>query len=404
MTRRVTVIGAGPAGLSAARELKAAGIEEVVVLERNPEAGGLPRFCGHLGWGVLDFHRLWSGPTYARKLAEAAGGVDLRVNHSVVALREGGAVVVNGPAGTRELHSDAVLITTGIREMPRAARLVSGTRPWGVTSTGAFQEMVYAGAFRPFRRPVVVGTELVSFSALLTARHAGIRPVAMIEAGERITAHRPGDLIARFVLGVPVLTRTSLVAIEGQERVTAVVVRASEGERRIACDGVIMTGRFVPETGMLRTTHIEVDPATGGPSIDSAWRCSDGSFYAAGNVLRPVEHSGRAAMEGRLAARSIVRALRGDGLQGEGLRDAGVRLTPGAGLKYVYPQRLPAVAGRYRLYARVSDRACGTVRLRAGDRILAERGVNILPERRLSLDVQLGELPAGTEITVEIAA
>ena len=34
---------------------------------------------------------------------------------------------------------------------------------------------------KPFERPVIIGSELVSFSALLTCRHLGIRPVAMIE-------------------------------------------------------------------------------------------------------------------------------------------------------------------------------------------------------------------------------
>ena len=48
---------------------------------------------------------------------------------------------------------------------------------------GALQAMVYLAGQAPFRRPVIVGTELVSFSALLTCRHAGIRPAAMIESG-----------------------------------------------------------------------------------------------------------------------------------------------------------------------------------------------------------------------------
>src|SRR5258708_40368011 len=108
--RSVTIIGAGPAGLTAARVLRAAGIGDVLVLERNPEAGGLPRFCGHIGWGVLDFHRMWTGPTYARRLVESAEGVDIRTNHTVVAMHRDGALEVNGPSGTTTICSRAVLI------------------------------------------------------------------------------------------------------------------------------------------------------------------------------------------------------------------------------------------------------------------------------------------------------
>jgi thioredoxin reductase len=250
--RSAIIIGGGPAGLSAARTLAKAGHADVLVLERNPEAGGLPRFAGHLGWGVLDFHRLWSGPTYARKLVAAARDVEIRTNASVTALLPGGGVEVSTPAGLEQLRARTVLLAAGIREMPRGARLLSGTRPWGVVSTGAFQEMVYAGGIRPFQRPVIIGTELVSFSAIMTARHAGIRPVAMLEEAPRITARRPGDWIARHVLGVPVHTGTRLVAIEGNPRVEAVLVEHAGQQRRIACDGVILSGRFVPEAALAR--------------------------------------------------------------------------------------------------------------------------------------------------------
>jgi len=393
----VTIVGAGPAGLTAARILRDAGLDDVLVLERNPECGGLPRFCGHPGWGVLDFHRLWDGPTYARRLVAAAHGVEMRTNHSVIDLQPGGTLVVNAPDGTRTIESRAVLITTGIREMSRAARLVSGSRPWGVLTTGAFQEMVYRGDMKPFRRPVVIGTELVSFSALLTARHAGIVPAAMIEPGSRITARRPGDWIARFLFGVPVLTSTALVRIEGQDRVTGVVVSRNGREETIACDGVIFSGMFTPETGMLRTTHIAIDPRTGGPSIDTDWRSSDPAFFAAGNVLRPVEHSGKAAEEGRLAAQAILRAL-----DGRLSTAPGVGVQAGEGLRYVYPQRLTPGAEPVRLFARVSQRCRGRIRVTSGGSVFLDEKIDLLPERRLTLDLPAASRRASEDLRVDI--
>ena len=376
------VIGAGPAGLSAARALLAGGVRGVVVLERNTEAGGLPRFCGHIGWGVIDFHRCWRGPTYARHLVAAAAGADIRTGQSVTALLPGGEVVVSGQHGSETLRARAVLVAAGIREMSRPARLVSGTRPWGVTSTGAFQDMVYKRGLRPFSRPLIVGSELVSFSALLTARHAGIRPVAMIEANARITARRPGDLFARHLLGVPVRTGTRLVRIEGQGRVSGVVVEQDGVESRIDCDGLILTGRFVPETGVLRSSHLAIDPATGGPAIDTEWRCSDPAYFAAGNVLRPVEHSGAAATEGLRAGESMVRALRGE-MPGV----AAVPVRARGQLQYVYPQGVTAGSAPVQLFARASAAVDGTLRVTAGGDVLMEKRMRVLPERRLTIDL-----------------
>lgn len=397
MSPAVTIVGAGPAGLSAARVLRDAGVE-TLVLERNPEAGGLPRFAGHLGWGMLDFHRMWSGPTYAARLVAACRGVDIRVNHSVVALHEGGVLDVNGPQGTRRIESKFVLLTTGVRETPRSARLISGSRPWGVVSVGAFQEMVYRGAMRPFRRPVVLGSELVSFSALMTARHAGVRPAAMIEPGERIKARRPADWFARLVYGVPVHTRTRLARIEGEGRVSAAVVERDGVERRIACDGVIVSGDFTPEAALLRPSHLAVDPATGGPSIDNAWRCSDAAYFAAGNLLRPVEHSGFAALEGRAAAASILAALRGELPAAQG----SIAVRAGEGLRYVYPQRLIAGSGPTTLYARAQRRVQGRLAATAHGREVGARSVSALPERRLTLSLDAEATRTPDEVLVTL--
>src|SRR5271167_2711371 len=97
--RSVTIIGAGPAGLTAARVLAAAGLRDVLVLERNPQAGGLPRFCEHPGWGMLDMRRFWTGPRYARELVRRAAGAEIATDVTVTALREGGRVEVSTSAG-----------------------------------------------------------------------------------------------------------------------------------------------------------------------------------------------------------------------------------------------------------------------------------------------------------------
>jgi cation diffusion facilitator CzcD-associated flavoprotein CzcO len=156
--RSVVIIGAGPAGLTAARALAAAGLRDVLVLEREQDAGGVPRHCGHPGFGMVDFKRFLTGPAYARRLADAAAGAEIRTGVSVLRLAAGGSLEVSGPNGIEALQARAVLIATGTRETPRSARLVSGSRPSGVLTTGALQQMVYLAGLKPFERPVIVGS------------------------------------------------------------------------------------------------------------------------------------------------------------------------------------------------------------------------------------------------------
>ena len=287
----VIIVGGGPTGLSAARHLTALGIRDVVVLEREGEAGGIPRHCGHLGFGWQSHKRLWTGPRFAAELRESVGGLDVRTSTTVLELRKDGHLRVQGSAGLGELKAKHVLLATGTRETPRSARLVGGSRPQGVMNTGALQQHVYLHGSRPFERPVIIGSELVSFSAILTCRHVKIRPVAMIEENARITAPRPGDLIARFAFGVPVRTATKLVAIEGRKQVGAVEIEHRGKRSRIVCDGVIFTGQFRPENALM---------PTGLPSE---------KFSVAGNASGPLKTSGECWQQGIAAAQDIARRL-----------------------------------------------------------------------------------------------
>ncbi|MCD6187105.1 MAG: NAD(P)-binding domain-containing protein, partial [Desulfuromusa sp.] len=162
----VAIIGAGPTGLAAATTLKQAGIESVLVLEREVEAGGIPRHCAHPPYGIREYKRLLTGPTYAKKLVETArnAGASIALKHTVTKLEPGGVLTIVSPAGLRKLTAKRVLLATGTRETPRSTQLVSGDRALGICNTGTLQSMFYLKNMVPFRRPVVIGTEIVSFS------------------------------------------------------------------------------------------------------------------------------------------------------------------------------------------------------------------------------------------------
>lgn len=307
----VAIVGGGPAGLALATALKRHGIENVVILEREDQAGGIPRHCGHYPFGMREFGRLLRGPEYARRLVNEAerAGVALYKKSSVTALHPGGRLGLATPDGVSTLQAKRVALCTGGRESSRAQRLIGGDRPSGVITTGTLQSMVYLQRMRPFRRPVILGTELVSFSALLTCRHAGIRPAAMIEEGERVTA-RAFSAGLPYLLRVPLFFGTKAFRIIGRERVEAVRLTDDDvQERTIEADGVIVTGRFQPEAALLRMSHLETDPRSGGPVIDQYGRCSDPSYVAAGNLLRPVETAGWSFREGEAQAARIARDL-----------------------------------------------------------------------------------------------
>ncbi|HYP64354.1 MAG TPA: FAD-dependent oxidoreductase, partial [Acidocella sp.] len=360
--------------------------------------GGVPRHCGHPPFGLREFGRILAGPAYAKRLSAAAeaAGAKILTRHSVVRLNPGGVLDVATPDGMQELRALRVLLATGARETPRSARLIGGDRPLGVLNTGALQAHIYLQETTPFRRPVVVGTELVSLSALATCRRHGIRPVAMLEAGRRLVARRPFSLFPRL-LRIPLHYGAEIEEICGNARVES--VRLRDG-REIECDGVLLTGKFVPESTLARMGHLAVDSGSNGPVVDQYGRCSDSAYFAAGNVLRGIETAGWSFREGTAIADYIADDLCG-GLPGA---DNAVEIICGEGLKYAVPQSLARVSKlRGLMQLRVVEPARGQLRVRAGDNVLYRTWVSALPERRVLLDLEQIRLPQDvSQITVEL--
>ncbi|HEX9598460.1 MAG TPA: FAD-dependent oxidoreductase, partial [Gaiellaceae bacterium] len=241
----VIVVGGGPAGLACAIELRRRGISDVVVLDREERAGGIPRHCAHQGFGVRDLRRALSGPTYAQRYVELAqrASVDIRVETMVTGWSPDGALEVTAPESRESLRAAAIVLATGCRERPRPARLVPGSRPEGVLTTGLLQQLVKLRSPRIGTRAVIVGAEHVSFSALLTLVHAGVKVVGMVTELPRHQSLLGAAVGVGLRYRVPLWTRTVLTEIRGLPRVEEVELRdlRTGQTRAVACDTVVFT-------------------------------------------------------------------------------------------------------------------------------------------------------------------
>lgn len=393
----VIVVGGGPAGVAAAVELRRQGVARVVLLDREDELGGATRHCAHSPFGMREFGRVYLGAAYGRRLAAEAAraGVEVRTNHSVVRIEPDGRLEVASPAGIATLSTRRILIATGARETPRSARLIPGDRPLGVVTTGTLQAYAAFHGLMPFRRPLVVGSELVSQSALFTCLTHGARPVAMIEPGPLALARAPFAWFPRLV-GVPFHVGAAITDIRGTARVEEVTIRLADGTlRTLACDGVLLTGRFTPESALFRQSALGVDAGSAGPAIDQDGRSRDPLVFAGGNLLRAVETGGWAFREGRAVGRALAQDLSRD-------MPAGTATPVGfeAPVKLVVPSLLRAGANATPAFAdfqlRFARTASGRLSLEIDGREVWARAGTWRPERRVLVPIPPQAATAGS--------
>jgi thioredoxin reductase len=310
----VLIIGAGPAGLAAAIELRRLGAGRVLVADREQQPGGVPRHSAHTGYGMRDLHRVLTGPAYARRYAAAASaaGAEILAGTTVTGWAGDGHATLTSPSGIETVSARYVLLATGCRERPRPARLVPGDRPAGVMTTGELQQRVYLHGERLPGRALVVGAEHVSFSAMVTLAHAGADVVALVTELPRQQSYAAFALGALARWRVPVWTSTVLRRVDGRGQLIAVDVAdlRTGAVRRVECDTLVFTGDWIPDHELARAAGITIDPGTRGPAVDTSLETSARNVFAAGNLVHAAEIADVAALDGIHAARQIAAALR----------------------------------------------------------------------------------------------
>ena len=320
----VLIIGGGPSGLRAAAELAPRVNGEVLVLERESVAGGIPRHSDHLGYGLRDLHKVMSGPRYARTLRHNAMRAGARIIENAMVTDWAGDLAVNvtTPHGRMTVTADAIVLATGARERPRAGRLIPGDRSSGIYTTGHLQNIVHLRHGAVGRKAVIVGSELVSWSAALTLKHVDCHTVLITTEYPKPDAYFFFARIGAPYFRTKVATRTRVTSIIGRPHVTGVEIEHLDtGVRSIVdCDTVILTGDWIPDNELARAAGISIDPASKGPTVDTALRTSRPGIFAIGNMVHPVDTADIAALDGAAVTEHVLAHL-------DGTRSNGPHLT-----------------------------------------------------------------------------
>ncbi|MFH1084857.1 MAG: FAD-dependent oxidoreductase [Chloroflexota bacterium] len=393
----VLVIGAGPAGLAAAWAARQRGADEVLVVERNRELGGILPQCIHNGFGVSYFKADLTGPEYAgRWIAQAQeAGVAFLTDTMVLEIAaedaEGGVRVVaaNGRDGIVEIEARALVLAMGCRERPRGALAIPGMRPAGVYTAGTAQRLVNMEGYMPGSRFVILGSGDIGMIMARRLTLEGAHVAAMLEILPYVSGLRRNLVQCVRDFDIPLRLCTTVTEVRGRERVESVVASLVDERWRpvagtqeeIACDTLLLSVGLIPENELSRMAGVALDARTGGPYVDERLATSVPGIYAAGNVVHVYdlvdEVSASALVAGRSAAEHAL-----------GLapvhRDEGLPVAAGENVRHVVPQRLNPQAlasGPVQIEFRVRQPVEAAVRVEV--RATTQAGEDALLSRRL---------------------
>jgi thioredoxin reductase len=378
----VVIVGSGPAALGAATELKAQGIHDIVILERDAKPGGTPHHTFLPTFGSQLFKCPMTGPQFAKKVLRMRGNVLILTNTTVSAIHENGRISIakSSEYGIEEISGKRVILATGAYEqIPHKQKNLPQR---GVLTTNSLQRAVNLDKQPPCQNPVIIGTEPISFVSLWTLRKRGIQVKAMLQAPRQATMPAHFKLLAK-IAKAPIYCNTKLKEVGGDESVEYVIVERDGQLERIECDAVIFTGKFKSENQLVKNSHLEYDRATGIPIVDTLGRCSDESFYAIGNMLHPADLGDQCYLEGRDIGLAVSYALKVPSVK----NSARIPIAHDENILFTSPNCL-TVNGKKMVFdmnIRVKKAIEGLVTITAGKRVLYKSKRHFLPGRRILL-------------------
>jgi len=393
----IAIIGAGPAGIGAALKLAKLGYSNrMVIFDRESQVAMTSRHCNHQGFGLMEFHKPMTGEQYANALHAKAkqSSIEIKLNYSLTKIDEN-IMTFSTPAGVKQYRAKRTLFAMGAREGTRASMLVSGGRSPNIINTGALQRFTYIQKRQPFSKAVIIGSELVSFSAIMTAKHAGIKIVAMIEKGEKIKAFSILKSLSNYILGTKVLTSTKLVRINTKGKDVISITISTDGKTRdIECDGVIFSGDFVPESSLLQKSFGDFNYTNCSLPITQNFQTKDYRFFLAGNVIRGALSAFNCYFEGQKSAIAIDYSLKND----HPLSTTPIVVKEDANFWY-YPSLIDTKSPeRYLTKVRFNRRIRGVLRVLKNGAEILKMNVDAVPYKSITVPAISGDIDSKDSI------
>ena len=335
----LVVIGGGPGGLAAAIEARNNGVENILVIERDKELGGILQQCIHNGFGLHEFKEELTGPEYAerfiKKLYEQK--IEYKLDTMVLEVTPEKVIhAINSKDGYMMIEAKAIVLAMGCRERTRGAIAIPGERPAGIFTAGTAQRFINMEGYMVGKKVLILGSGDIG----LIIEGAEVQAVVELMPFSGGLARNIAQCLNDY--NIPLYLSHTVVDIQGKERLEKVVIAKVDENRRpipeteieYECDTLLLSVGLIPENDISRKTGVEMDRRTNGPVVNEMMETSISGIFACGNVVHVHDLVDFVSAEARRAGTAAAKYVKNQVKEGEYKT-----IKNGFGITYTVPQK-----------------------------------------------------------------
>ena len=288
------IVGGGAAGMLCAIEAKKAGLNDILLIEKDNMLGGA--LCSG-NYNISNELNI-TGKFYRKYLIEEYEkfNIETKLNTMVLKIEENNEVLCTSSAnGIEKIKGDKIILANGAKEGSRKAVAMVGSRCAGIYTIGMAKK-IFAMDMIPGRKILIYGWNTL-YMIEKELKRSNIEIVGIVSDKEDINT---------YGLTKNIYYNYEISNIQGKGRVEKVILSNDDEEIEVNCDSILFAKPQLSDGLVAMRSGIKLNSKTTGPEVNDEYMTSKENVYACGNGIYIHNYIEEIEKESSLLIKAII--------------------------------------------------------------------------------------------------